>query len=270
MTPSQSIATMPVALITGGTRGIGLGIARSLARQGNNVVITGRRSLEDAQFALDEIRSCFPQPGLRAHYTQADVGDPTARQHLLHNIRSHFGRLDILVNNAGIAPSIRADILEASEASFDELIATNLKGPYFLTQAVANWMIEQHSQLPNTPTRRSIINISSVSATVASINRGEYCITKAGIAMATMLWATRLTQYNIGVYEVRPGIIATDMTKAVQSKYDALLEGDRFLEKRWGTPDDVGAAVAMLTSGSLTYAPGAVLTLDGGLTLPRL
>lgn len=270
MTPSQSTATKPVALITGGTRGIGLGIARNLARQGNHVVITGRRGPEDAKSALDEIHSCFPNPGLRAHYIQADVGDHAARLHLLHNIQSHFGRLDVLVNNAGIAPSVRADILEASETSFDELIATNLKGPYFLTQAVANWMIRQHSQQQNAPTHRSIINISSVSATVASINRGDYCITKAGIAMATLLWATRLTQYGIGVYEVRPGIIATDMTKAVQSKYDALIEGDRFLEKRWGTPDDVGAAVALFASGSLTYAPGAVLTLDGGLTLPRL
>jgi 3-oxoacyl-[acyl-carrier protein] reductase len=266
MTPSET-PTTPVALITGGTRGIGLGIGRSLARTGNHVVITGRRDLAAAQAALADLHSAFPHPGLRAHYVQADVSDPAARLHLLADIESHFGRLDILVNNAGIAPTVRADILEASEDSFDHLIATNLKGPYFLTQAVANWMIaQQHAA----PTRRSIINISSISATVASVNRGDYCITKAGIAMATALWAARLTQHGIAVYEVRPGIIATDMTHAVHAKYDALIQGDLLLEKRWGTPDDIGAAVAMLTSGSLPYAPGSVLTLDGGLTLPRL
>jgi NAD(P)-dependent dehydrogenase (short-subunit alcohol dehydrogenase family) len=186
----------------------------------------------------------------------------------LDTVEAQFGRLDVLVNNAGIAPRVRADVLEAGEASFDELIATNLRGPYFLTQSVASWMIRQRANNPLV--RRSIINISSVSATVASVNRGDYCISKAGIAMATKLWAVRLAEYGIGVYEVRPGIIETDMTEGVKGKYDALIEGGILLEKRWGTPEDIGSAVSVLARGELPYATGAVLVLDGGLTLARL
>ncbi len=155
-----------------------------------------------------------------------------------------------------------------AEESFDELISTNLRGPYFLTQSVAAWMIRQRAKDPSA--QRSIINISSVSATVASVNRGDYCISKAGIAMATKLWAVRLAEYGIGVYEVRPGIIETDMTEGVKGKYDALIEGGILLEKRWGTPKDVGTAVSMLARGELPYATGAVLVLDGGLTMARL
>jgi 3-oxoacyl-[acyl-carrier protein] reductase len=259
--------TDKVALVTGGTRGIGLGIAKKLAEKGFNLVITGRRSKEEAQSAIADIQARSPDEDLRVEYVRADVSNASDRQSLLANIESLFGRLDILVNNAGIAPKVRADILDASEESFDELIATNLKGPYFLTQAAAHWMIRQQEEGRE---HRCIINISSVSATVASVNRGDYCITKAGIAMATMLWATRLTQYGIAVYEVRPGIIETDMTKGVKGKYDALIEGDLLLDKRWGTPDDIGTAVGMLATGDLPYSPGAVLTMDGGLTIPRL
>ncbi len=256
-----------VALVTGGTRGIGLGIAKELAGVGFHLVITGRREKDDAQDALRDIADAFTSDTQRAIYVRADVSSATDRPHLLDEIAADFGRLDILVNNAGIAPRIRADILEASEDSFDELIRTNLKGPYFLTQAVAKWMMQLQASAPD---HRCIINISSVSATVASTNRGDYCISKAGIAMATMLWAARLTQFGIGVYEVRPGVIATDMTASVKAKYDALMEGDLLLDKRWGTPEDVGTAVAMLATGKLPYAPGAVLVLDGGLTVPRL
>jgi 3-oxoacyl-[acyl-carrier protein] reductase len=263
---AQKIDTK-VALVTGGTRGIGLGIAKKLAEKNFNLVITGRRSSEEAQSALAEVQGRFARPGLRVEYLRADVADASERQQLLAEVESIFGRLDVLVNNAGIAPKVRADILDASEESFDDLIATNLKGPYFLTQAAAKWMIRQQEQSRE---HRCIINISSVSATVASVNRGDYCITKAGIAMATMLWAARLTQYGIAVYEVRPGIIETDMTKGVKGKYDALIEGDLLLEKRWGTPEDIGTAVAMLAAGNLPYSPGAVLTMDGGLTVPRL
>jgi len=256
-----------VALVTGGSRGIGLGIAKKLAGKGFNVVITGRRSHEEAQPALAQLQDCLSEGELCAQYCRADVSNPSDRQRLLADIESTFGRLDVLVNNAGIAPRKRADILEASEESFDELIATNLKGPYFLTQAVANWMVRQQEA---TKEHRCIINISSISATVASVSRGDYCITKAGIAMSTMLWATRLTQYGIGVYEIRPGIIATDMTEGVKDKYDALIKGDLLLEKRWGTPEDIGMAVSMLASGGLPYSPGAVITMDGGGTIPRL
>lgn len=256
-----------VALVTGGTRGIGLGIARRLTAGGFSVVVTGRRNRDEVQPVLTELSQHCRGDDQQVKYGQADVANAVERQRLLSEIEIGLGRLDVLVNNAGIAPNPRADILEASEASFDELIANNLKGPYFLTQAVANWMIRQQQQSRE---HRSIINVSSVSATVASVNRGDYCISKAGIAMATKLWATRLTQYGIGVYEVRPGIIATDMTKGNKARYDALIEGDSLLEKRWGTPDDVGTAVALLARGDIPYAPGQVLILDGGLTVSRL
>jgi 3-oxoacyl-[acyl-carrier protein] reductase len=261
------MTTCKVALVTGGTRGIGLGIARRLAADGFSVAMTGRRGADEVEQALAEVREQCRARDQRARYWRADVAAGSERQRLLAEMEEELGRLDVLVNNAGIAPNPRADILEASEASFDELVATNLKGPYFLTQAAAKWMIRQQEEKRE---RRSIINVSSVSATVASVNRGDYCITKAGVAMATKLWATRLTEYGIGVYEVRPGIIETDMTRGAKSKYDAMMEGDALLERRWGTPDDVGAAVAVLARGDLPYAPGLVVVVDGGLTLPRL
>lgn len=253
-----------VALVTGGARGIGLGIALKLAEAGFTVVVSGRRPLQDVQPALDEIR----KHSGASIYIRADVSNGADRSRLLLAVKESFGRLDVLVNNAGIAPHERADILDASEDSFDELISTNLKGPYFLTQSVAAWMIRQHAL--DSQVHRSIINISSVSATVASVNRGDYCISKAGIAMATRLWAVRLAEYGIGVYEVRPGIIETDMTAGVRGKYDVMIEGGLLLEKRWGTPADVGSVVCLLAKGELPYATGSVLAVDGGLTIPRL
>ena len=246
-----------VALITGGTRGIGLGIALKLAEAGFTIAITGRRPAE-------EVQPVVAQLGPGSIYIQADVASTADRKRLLETVESQLGGMDVLVNNAGIAPRIRADILEAGEESFDELIGTNLRGPYFLTQSVASWMIR------NPAPGRSIINISSVSATVASVNRGDYCIAKAGIAMATKLWAVRLAEHGIAVYEVRPGIIETDMTAGVKGKYDALIESGILLQKRWGTPEDIGTAVSMLARGQLPYATGAVLVLDGGLTMARL
>jgi 3-oxoacyl-[acyl-carrier protein] reductase len=249
-----------VALVTGGTRGIGLGIARKLAEAGFILAITGRRPAEEVQPALAQVRQNSP----RSIYIRADVASTADRQKLIEAMESQLGRVDVLVNNAGIAPRVRADILEAGEESFDELIATNLRGPYFLTQSIAASMIRQPAA------GRSIINIGSVSATVASVNRGDYCIAKAGIAMATKLWAVRLADHDIAVYEVRPGIIETDMTGGVKAKYDALIESGILLQKRWGTPEDVGTAVGMLARGELPYATGAVLVLDGGLTMARL
>jgi len=249
-----------VALITGGTRGIGLGIAVKLAEAGFTIAITGKRPAEEVQPVVAQLTKRSPD----SIYIQADVASTADRQRLLETVESQLGRMDVLVNNAGIAPRIRADILDAGEESFDELIATNLRGPYFLTQSVASWMIR------NPAPGRSIINISSVSATVASVNRGDYCIAKAGIAMATKLWAVRLAEHGIAVYEVRPGIIETDMTAGVKGKYDALIESGILLQKRWGTPEDIGTAVSMLARGQLPYATGAVLVLDGGLTMARL
>jgi 3-oxoacyl-[acyl-carrier protein] reductase len=253
-----------VALVTGGIRGIGLGIALELAEAGFIVAISGRRTAEQVRPVLDEIR----KHSKGSIYVAADVASAADRQRLLEAVESQLGRLDVLVNNAGIAPRIRADVLDAGEESFDEVISTNLRGPYFLTQKVAAWMIRQRAKDPSA--QRSIINISSISATVASVNRGDYCISKAGIAMATKLWAVRLAEYGIAVYEVRPGIIETDMTEGVKGKYDALIEGGILLEKRWGTPKDVGRAVSVLARGEVSYATGAVLVLDGGLTLARL
>jgi 3-oxoacyl-[acyl-carrier protein] reductase len=253
-----------VALVTGGTRGIGLGIALKLAQAGFTLAISGRRDPAQVAPVLEQLRKYSK----RSIYIKADVASTADRLWLIADVGDQLGRLDVLVNNAGIAPRTRADLLEAGEESFDEVMGTNLRGPYFLTQAAAAWMIRQRAKDP--AAKYSIINISSVSATVASVNRGDYCISKAGIAMATKLWAARLAEYGIHVYEVRPGIIETDMTEGVKGKYDALIEGGILLEKRWGTPEDVGTAVSALARGEIPYATGAVLVLDGGLTLARL
>ena len=258
-----------VALVTGGARGIGLGIALRLAEDGFAVAISGRRGPEETQAAVDLINECCRgEQGPGPLYVQADVADGRARAHLLLAVEERFGRLDVLVNNAGIAPPVRADLLEAREEHFDAVMATNLKGPYFLTQAAAAWMIRQHES--RGAGHRAIVNIGSVSATVAGTNRGEYCLSKAGVAMATRLWAARLAEFGIGVYEVRPGIIESEMTEGVRGKYDALIASGLLIEKRWGTAADVAAAVSVLARGELSYATGAVLVVDGGLTLQRL
>jgi len=253
-----------VALITGGTRGIGFGIAIALAKSEFNLAINGQREESQICEAISELERL----GSHVLYCRADVASTSDHQTMLQAVNEKFGRLDVLVNNAGVAPAVRADILEASEESFDRLIKINLKGPYFLTQSVAKWMIHQWQE--NNSFRGCIVNISSISATVASVNRGDYCISKAGIAMATQLWAARLAEFNTEVYEVRPGIISTDMTAGVTAKYDALITNGLTVQKRWGTPADVGSAVATLARGDLPYATGQVLHVDGGLTLHRL
>ncbi len=260
----MSKAEKRVVLVTGGSRGIGLGVARALAAEGFDVAINGRRPAADVAEAVDELQSL----GAAVLYCQADIGDLAEHGPLLDAIRKRFGRLDVLINNAGVAPDVRADLLEATPESFDRLLRINLRGPYFLTQAVAKWMIEQRGDDPEF--QAAIINISSVSATEASVNRGDYCISKAGVGMATQLWAARLGEFRIPVYEVRPGIIRTDMTTAVADKYDKLLAEGLTVEPRWGSPDDIGRAVAVLATGKLTYATGTVLPIDGGLTLRRL
>lgn len=253
-----------VALITGGTRGIGLGIARCLAQKNFTLAINGRRPAKDVEQPINELRSL----GAEVDYFAADISSTDSRATMLADVRQQFGRLDVLVNNAGVAPSVRADILEATEESFERLMHINLQGPYFLTQAVAHWMIEQKKA--DAEFRGTVINVSSVSATVASVSRGDYCISKVGVAMATALWATRLAEFDIAVYEVRPGVIHTDMTAEVTEKYDKLIAEGLTVEPRWGTPEDVGRAVAVLASGEIRYATGNVIMVDGGLTLPRL
>ena len=254
----------PVALITGGTRGIGLGIAQALRNLGFDLAIGGMRPEEAVAETLDDLRS----GGADVLYCQGDIGDADARDSILNAIRQHFGRLHLLVNNAGVAPKQRADLLETTMESFDFVVGTNLKGAFFLTQAAANWMLEQRESDPDS--FRAIVNISSISATVASINRGEYCIAKAGLSMVTQLFATRLGAAGIPVYEIRPGITRTDMTAGVQEKYDKLIAEGLCVQPRWGEPSDIGKAVAALARGDFPYSSGQVIMVDGGLTIPRL
>ena len=253
-----------VALITGGTRGIGLGIARELAGAQFDLAINGKRSEAEVIPVLEELRSA----GGRVLYVQGDVSNDRDRNHIVSQTLEHFGQLHVLVNNAGIAPPERKDILEATEASFDMVLHTNLKGPYFLTQRVANRMIQQKEADPSG--FYCIINVSSVSASVASVNRGEYCISKAGIAMATRLWAARLGEFDIPVYEIQPGIIETDMTAGVTEKYDMLFRQGLAIQKRWGIPKDVGRVAAAMATGKLSYSTGQVIMVDGGMTIQRL
>lgn len=252
------------ALVTGGARGIGFGVAQCLARDGFDLAVCGVREASQVESAIAELRGL----GAEVLYVQADVSDRAARATLLAEVRARYGRLHVLVNNAGVAPNVRADLLEATEESFERLIRINLQGPYFLTQAAARWMVEQKKQDP--AFKGCIVNVSSVSATVASINRGDYCISKAGVSMATQLWAARLGEFDIPVYEVRPGVIKTDMTSGVTAKYDKLIGDGLLVQGRWGAAEDVGKAVASLARGDFAYSTGQVLMVDGGLTLQRL
>jgi 3-oxoacyl-[acyl-carrier protein] reductase len=254
-----------VALITGGARGIGLGISSAMAAAEFDLVINGRKPGSAVSAALEQLR----RTGRTIVYVQGDVSSREDRARMVEAVDAGFGRIDVLVNNAGVAPEVRADILEATEESFDRLMAINLKGPYFLTQAVAKYMIA-HRGAAGSGWRGRIINISSVSAEFASINRGDYCMTKAGVAMATQLWASRLAEFDIDAYEIRPGVVATDMTAGVKEKYDKLLAESLTLEKRWGTPEDIGRAAAALARGEIPYATGQVLTIDGGMSVRRL
>lgn len=254
----------PVALITGGSRGIGFGIAQELAKAGFDLAINGVRGAASVIPALDVLK----QYGTDVIYVQGDVSVKDDRMSLVSEVLSHFEKINVLINNAGIAPKQRLDILEATEESFEHLIKVNLQGPYFLTQDVAKQMVKQRSE--QSGEFCCIVNVSSVSATVASVNRGEYCISKAGIAMATKLWAARLGEYNIPVYEIQPGVIRTDMTSAVIDKYDKLFEQGLAIQKRWGSPEDVGKVAAAMASGNLPYSTGQVVLVDGGMTIQQL
>jgi 3-oxoacyl-[acyl-carrier protein] reductase len=263
----------PVALITGASRGIGRGIALELAKAGFDVANNYAGNVAAAiQTSSDCVSgSAAISKNTRAEICQADIAKSEDRQRLIQFVREKFGRLDVLVNNAGVAPDVRADILEASEASFDRLININVKGPYFLTQLVAKWMIEQHrdGKLSGSVSRK-IITISSISAYTASINRGDYCISKAALSMLTPLYASRLAEYGINVYEIRPGVIATDMTDPVKEKYDKLIAEGLTPIKRWGTSQDIGKAVAAVALDAFPFSTGEVINVDGGFHLRRL
>ncbi len=247
-------------LVTGGARGIGAGIVRELIRQGHRVGLCGRSGADSVAGFLAELA----QMGGDAAYFPCDVSCAADRERMLDEFSRRFGEPDVLVNNAGVAPDVRADLLEMGEASFDRVIGINLRGPFFLTQQVARRMIARPSDR-----FRCIINIGSVSADYASINRGEYCLSKAGVAMATKLFSVRLAGEGICVYEVRPGVIHSDMTRGVAAKYDAMIANGLTLQPRWGEPEDVGRAVAMLVSGALGYSTGQVINVDGGLVIER-
>jgi NAD(P)-dependent dehydrogenase (short-subunit alcohol dehydrogenase family) len=242
----------PVAVITGASRGIGRGIARELSRT-HQIVGTyrGRR---------DAAESLRAETG--AEIFQCDVGSAEDRKALLDFTRARFGRLDLLVNNAGMAPRERRDILEATEASYDEVMAVNLKGPYFLTQQSARWMVEQGGG--------RIVFVTSISAYAASVNRGEYCISKAGLSMAVALYAQRLARHNVQVFEIRPGVVRTDMVASVESVYEERIAGGLLPQGRMGEADDVARAVRAIADGLLDYSTGQVLNVDGGFHLRGL
>ncbi len=253
--------TAPVAMVTGAARGIGLACAEALAKEGFDVVIADIIDTADAVAAIEKL-------GANALGVKCDISSAEARAAAIAEVKEKCGRLNVLVNNAGVAPKVRADILEAAEDSYDFVMGINLKGPYFLTQACANWMLEQKQANPDD--YFAIINISSISAETASPSRGEYCLSKAGISMMTKLYAARLADDGIYVFEVRPGIVKTDMTKVVTEKYDKLIAEGITPIRRWGMPEDIGAAVATCATDRIPMATGQVLNIDGGFHLSIL
>lgn len=256
----------PVALITGSSRGIGRGIALELARNQKHALVVNFAGHEAA--AQETAEQCRESGAPSVEVVQGDISDASNRRRLIDVVRERCGRLDLLVNNAGIGSPGRADLLDATEASFDAVMAVNLRGPFFLTQLAVRLMLE--SEPLNAAGQRAIINISSISAFTASINRGDYCISKAGIAMITKLWAVRLAEFGIGVFEIQPGIIATDMTGPVQAKYDALFAQGLAPINRWGQPVDVGQCVVAIANGHFPYSTGQVFHVDGGFHLRTL
>lgn len=251
------------AIVTGSSRGIGYAVARQLGLDGYNIVMVATGPQEKNQAALDALEAL----GIRCAYVQANVADHDDRLRIVEGALAAFGRIDVLVNNAGVAPKVRADLLEMTEESFDRVIGINTKGNMFLTQAVAKQMI---SQEPLGGRKGVIVNVSSCSAVVSSTSRGEYCVSKAGVSMLTTLYADRLASEGILVHEVRPGVIATDLTSTVKAKYDALIEKGAFPIARWGTPEDVAGAVSALCSDKFLYTTGNFIDVDGGFHIIRL
>lgn len=251
------------AIITGGSRGIGFAIAKKLAQDGFNIVITARSAKENNRENFEMLEAM----GADYLYLQSDISKTEDRAYVVQETVKRFGGIHVLVNNAGVAPAARSDLLEMSEESFDRVVGINTKGTMFMSQAVANQMLTQEVDGKK---RGTIINISSCSAVVSSVNRGEYCVSKAGIAMLTTLFADRLAAEGILVHEVRPGVIETDMTNGVKEKYDRLFASGAFPLARWGQPEDIANAVAVMAGDSFLYTTGDHINVDGGFHIQRL
>lgn len=253
-----------VALVTGSTSGIGAAIAMELGKDGFDIAVNGRRDEEQAKLVISKIRAS----GARAVYIRADVSRTEDRTLILTRLKEEFGGIDIFVNNAGVPSELRADILEASEESFDRVLDVNLKGPFFLTQIIAKWMVELKQR--DDRLEPKIINISSISSYTSSPSRAEYCVSKAGVSMMTKLYADRLSEYGINVYEIRPGVIDTPMTEPVKEKYGKLISQGLTPIKRWGKPEDVAKAVVAIAKGYFPFSTGEVFDVDGGFHIRRL
>lgn len=256
----------PTVLVTGASRGLGRGIAQACARAGYSIGVHYSSNEAAAAETVRICQSAAASPEQRFVPVRGNIGAAADRAAILDAMVEAFGGIDALVNNAGIAPPVRADLTETSEASYDEVMGVNLKGPHFLTQLVARHWLE--GAAPSA--RRAILFVTSISADTASINRGEYCMAKAGLSMSAQLWAVRLAPHGIPVYEVRPGIMETDMTSGVKGKYDALIASGLIPQMRWGTPADVGLAVAAILKGQFPFSTGAIIPVDGGFHLRRL
>ena len=246
-------------IVTGAGRGIGAGIAEKMASEKWNVAICDLKDIADGNAQCAELEKKY---GIKARYYRCDISNAADRQATVDAVIADFGAIDALVNNAGVAPRVRADVLEMTEESYDFVMNINLRGSFFLTQLVARHFAERKSG--------AIVNISSCSATVASVSRGEYCMSKAGVSMATKLWAVRMAEFGVNVYEIRPGIIETDMTSVVKAKYDKLIAEGLTLQPRWGYPEDIAKAVAALLRGDLAYSTGQVINIDGGMNIGKL
>lgn len=251
---------MKTAIVTGASRGIGRGISTMLASKGYRIIAVGTREPEAVSEYIDELKKLSPE----STYVAADISKPECREKIF-STAEQLGGFDILVNNAGCAPLVRQDLLEMTEESLDRLLNINLKGTFFMCQSAAKYLIDR-----KTDNNKMIINITSISAETSSLNRGEYCISKAGLSMVTKLFADKLAAYGINVYELRPGIIETDMTACVKDKYEKMIDGGLLPIKRMGQPSDIAKAVYALAEGYFAYTTGSVMNIDGGFTLSRL
>jgi len=253
-----------IALITGGTRGIGLGIAKKLAKEGIDLALNGVRPELEVKEVVEELR----QFGVQVAYLQGNISEKSDRQRILEGVKAEFGYLNFLINNAGVAPRVRADVLEVAEEDFDHLMDINLRGTFFLTQQVANWMVELKKESPNQDF--SMVTITSVSARLASTNRAAYCMAKSGLSMMNQVFAVKLAEFGIPVFEIQPGVIETDMTEKVKDIYEERIQKGLTLEPRMGKPEDIGKLVAALLRGDLSYATGQIIAVDGGMMVGRL